>query len=143
MRFSYGFRAALIALAAVAGVSTANADSGSIRLKIVKAGWVIGASGGNGTMTFHGRTYRLTIGGLSAGLVFGGSAADLRGTVTNIRQPSDVAGVYGTAGVGGALVAGAQAITLRNEKGAVLQLRGAQAGLMVNADLGGMTLALK
>ena len=103
MRFSPGFRAALVALFALISVGTssaAHADSGSIQLWELKGGWIIGASGGGGTLIFHGRRYPLSIGGLSAGLVFGASETRLYGRVSNIRYPSDVAGVYGGAGVG-------------------------------------------
>jgi hypothetical protein len=76
MRFSPGFRAALVALFALISVgasSAAHADSGSIQIWELKGGWIIGASGGGGTLIFHGRRYPLSIGGLSAGLVFGAS----------------------------------------------------------------------
>ena len=147
MRLTSGFRAALIALTAalsVAGLSSAaQADSGSISFRVVKAGWVIGGSGGSGTLIFHGQRYRLSIGGLSAGFVFGASETHFRGTVSNIRSPSDVAGVYGAAGAGAAVGAGAQAIVLRNEKGAVLTLTGFQVGLQINADLSGLAITLR
>ena len=54
-------------------LSVAYADSGTIRISVIKGGWFIGASGGSGTLTFHGRRYPLSIGGLSAGPVFGAS----------------------------------------------------------------------
>jgi hypothetical protein len=63
--------------------------------------------------------------------------------VSNIRRPSDVAGVYGGAGAGAALVVGARAIILRNEKGAVLRLSGQQVGLIANADVSGLAVALR
>ncbi len=65
----------------------------------------------------------------------------LSGYVSNIRNPWDVAGVYGDAGA--ALVVGARAIVLRNEKGAVLRLSGRQVGLIANADLSGLAIALR
>jgi hypothetical protein len=110
---------------------------------VLKGGWFIGASGGSGTLVFHGRRYPLSIGGLSAGLVFGASKTDLVGTVSNIRRPSDVAGVYGAAGAGVAAGPGVSAIVLTNEKGAVLTMQGRQAGLMVNADLSGLAVSLR
>lgn len=146
MRFSSGFRAALVALFALVGAgvsSAAHADSGTIWIEEFKGGWFIGASGGSGTLIFHGRRYPLSIGGLSAGLVFGASATRLYGHVTNIRRPSDVVGVYGAAGAGAALVVGARAIVLRNEKGAVLTLSGRQVGLIANADLSGLAISLQ
>lgn len=68
---------------------------------------------------------------------------DLQGTVSNIRQPSDVAGVYVAGGVGAAVIAGARAIVLTNQKGAVLRLTGRQVGLIANLDLSGLAIALR
>jgi hypothetical protein len=127
----------------VAGIgSTARADSGTVRLNFIKAGFVIGGAAGSGTLTFRGRTYRLAIGGLSYGFTFGGSQTYLRGRVSNIFRPSDIEGVYGAAGAGGTIIRGPQAIVLANQKGAVLELSGVQTGLMINLDLSGMGLSL-
>ncbi len=146
MRVSSGLRAALVAVVALAGAgvsSAALADSGTVRLSIVKGGWFIGASGGSGTLNFRGRSYQLSVGGLSAGLVFGASQTNLSGRVSNIRRPSDVAGVYGAAGAGAAIGAGARVIVLRNEKGALLELSGRQVGLMANLDLSGLAISIR
>jgi hypothetical protein len=146
MKLSSAFRAALIAVAAVVGIglsSAAQADSGTVSLTIYKAGWFIGGSGGSGTLNFRGRSYRLSTGGLDYGLVFGGSKTVLRGRVSNINRPSDVAGVYGAAGAGIAIGRGARAIVLSNQKGAVLELSGQQTGLMANADLSGLAITMK
>jgi hypothetical protein len=146
MRFSSGFRAALIALTIVLGAgltSAAYADGGSVRITVLKGGWIVGASGGSGVLFFHGRRYPLSVGGLSFGLVFGGSKTVLHGTVSHIRRPSDVAGVYGAGGAGAAIGVGARAIVLTNEKGAVLTLAGRQVGLMANADLSGLAISLR
>ena len=146
MRFSSGFRAALVALFALAsaGVSSAaHADSGTIWITELKGGWLVGASGGGGTLLFHGRRYPLSIGGLSAGLVFGGSVTRLYGHVSNIRRPSDVVGVYGGAGAGAAVGVGARTIVLQNGKGAVLRLSGRQVGLLANVDLSGLAISLR
>ena len=146
MRISSGFRAALIALTALTGVSLASAaraDEGTIRISVVKAGWVIGGSGGSGVLNFHGRSYPLQIGGISYGIVFGASQTDLRGRVRNIRRPSDVAGVYGAAGAGLAIGRGASAIVLTNQNGAILELSGRQTGLIANADLSGLAISMR
>ena len=141
-----GFRTAFLALLALTGASlssAAYADTGRVQLTVLKAGWFLGASGGSGTLTFQGKQYPLSVGGVSGGLVFGASQTNLSGRVSNIRRPSDVAGVYGAVGAGAAVGGGARAITLRNEKGALLQLQGRQAGLMVNLDVSGMAIALQ
>jgi hypothetical protein len=146
MSYSSGYRVVLIALVTIVAASfssAATADTGSIRISVLKGGWVIGASGGDGTLTFKGRRYPLSIGGLSYGFVFGASQTYLTGRVSNIRSASDVAGVYGAAGAGAVVGGGARAIVMRNEKGAILELSGLQRGLMVNADLSGMAISLR
>lgn len=148
MRFSSRFRNAFVAAATLAGVgivtaSPAQADTCGIRFRVFKAGWIIGGSGGSGTLSCHGRNYPISIGGLSAGLVFGGSETWFQGTVRHIRRPSDVAGVYAAAGAGGAVGHGAQIFVLTNQKGAVLHVSGRQVGLQINADLSGMAISLR
>jgi hypothetical protein len=146
MKMSSAIRVALLALTAFAGAalsSAASAEEGSVSLVIYKAGWIIGGSGGSGVLNFQGRRYGLSTGGIDYGLVFGGSKTVLRGRVSNIYRPSDVAGVYGAAGAGLAVGGGARAIVLTNQKGAVLELSGRQTGLMANADLSGLAITLK
>ena len=77
MKMPSAIRATVLAVAAFAGValsSAAHADEGFVQLTIYKAGWIIGGSGGSGTLYFRGRTYALSTGGLDYGLVFGGFA---------------------------------------------------------------------
>jgi hypothetical protein len=146
MRFSQSFRAAFIALLALAGVafaSAAYADSGSISFRVIKAGFVVGGSGGSGTLTFHGKSYRLGIGGISYGFTFGASETRFHGTVSHIRRASDVSGVYAAGNVGAAVGRGAQAIVLTNQHGAVLTLTGSSVGAIVSADLNGLAITVR
>ena len=143
MRQLIAFRTIVVAaLLVVATASHGLADSGYVRLTIYKAGWFVGGSGGSGTLSFRGRQYRLTTGGLDYGLVFGGSRTVLRGRVRNIRRPSDIEGVYVAGGAGVAVGAGARGIVLTNQKGAVLELTGRQVGLLLNLDLSGLAITL-
>ena len=134
------------ALAAAATVSLAastpsRAETCSIRLHIVKAGFIVGVGGGSGVLVCHGRAVRLSVGGIGIGSL-GVAAVDLRGTASNVRRPGDVAGTYGAAGAGATFVGGGQAATLQNGNGVVLQLAGPQVGFQISIGLGGMTLAL-
>ena len=135
--------ASTAALIAVAASTAARGDVGTIRLNVLKGGWVIGASGGSGTLTFRGRSYPLSIGGISYGLTFGASQTTLSGRVRNINRPSDVAGVYGAGGAGAALGTGVSAIVLANPNGAVLELSGRQSGLIVSADFSGLAISMR
>jgi hypothetical protein len=134
---------AIASVGLVAAPSVAKADSGAINFRVFKAGFIVGGQGGSGSLIYQGRRYPISIGGLSYGLTFGASETRFTGTVTNIRRPSDVAGVYGAAGAGAAVGRGAQGIVLTNNKGAVLTLTGRQAGLIVSADLSGMVVTMR
>jgi hypothetical protein len=146
MPSSSALRASLIALMALVGAvlaSTAYADEGRISFSVIKAGFVVGGSGGSGTLSFHGHNYRLGIGGISYGFTFGASETRFHGTVSNIRRASDVSGVYVAGNVGAAIGRGAQAIVLTNQNGAVLTLSGKSVGAIVSADLNGLALTVK
>ncbi len=146
MRLSSGFRAALVA---VAGARRRRSVLHRLRrqrqhqLQVIKAGFVVGGSGGSGTLNFHGRSYRLGIGGISYGFTFGASETRFHGTVSNIHRASDVAGVYAAGNVGAAVGRGAQAIVLTNQHGAVLTLTGKSVGAIVSADLNGLAVTVK
>ena len=62
------------------------AQEGTVRLHIVKAGFIIGFGGGNGVLHYHGRSYPLRIGGIGIGSL-GVAAVDLVGTASNIHSP--------------------------------------------------------
>ena len=103
--------------------SQSNADTGSVRLKVTKVGFIVGVGGGSGTLTFKGRTYRLSLSGVSAGTI-GVAGADLVGTATNLRVAQDIAGTYSAASAGLAVAGGAKVVTLQNAKGVVLAIAG-------------------
>ena len=132
-----------LAVTMLLGASTqSQAQTGTIRLHIVKAGFIIGAGGGSGTLTYHGKTYRLSVGGVGIGSL-GVAAVDLVGTASNLRSPGDIAGSYGAVGAGATFVGGGQVATLQNEKGVVLNVRGAQAGFQISLGLAGMTITMQ
>ena len=136
----------ILAVATVAFVTAAatpsQADTCNIRLHIVKAGFIVGAGGGNGTLSCHGKAYRLSVGGIGLGSL-GVAAADLSGTASNVRGPASVAGTYGAAGAGVTFVGGGQVATLQNGNGVVLQLSGGQVGFQISLGLAGMTISLR
>ena len=139
----HSLRVAFVAVAALLAVSSsASAETCSIRIHFVKAGWVIGGTAGSGTLTCGPRSYPLSIGGLSYGFTFGASSVHLRGVARNVFRPRDIEGIYGAGSAGAAIVRGPQAAVLTNQKGVVLEVAGAQSGLIVNLDLSGMAVSL-
>ena len=140
--FRVGF-VALLALLAVGVATPSQAQSGSVRLEFVKAGWFVGGSLGSGVLNFAGRTYPLNIGGLSAGLTFGASKTTLTGTARNLRTASDITGTYTAIGAGATVAGGGRIIELRNSRGVVLSLGGSSVGLSFDLDLSGMEITFR
>ena len=67
----------LFALVLPATSSLAQAP-GYVRVKLVKAGLVVGAGGGSGVLTYRGRDYPFRVSGLSMGLTAGASVVLLQ-----------------------------------------------------------------
>lgn len=143
-RFLRGAIVLVCAVVCMGAWSTAQAQTGSVRIELFKAGWFIGASGGSGTLQFRGRTYPLAVSGLSAGLTFGLSGTTLTGTARGLRTASDITGSYVAIGAGAAVAGGGRAMSLRNGRGVVLTLSGATVGFAFDfMNLSGMTIRLR
>jgi hypothetical protein len=136
------FLAVLTACTSFAG-AVAQAQSGRIQFNVVKAGFIVGISGGSGTLHLKGNSYPLSIGGVSLGLTIGASKAELIGTVHNISKPSDISGTYTALKAGVAVAGGAKIAELKNSKGVVLKVKGKQIGLEFALDLSGLNISLK
>jgi hypothetical protein len=136
---------ATIAVTAALMLGTAaqsQAETGAVRIKITKVGFLMGVAGGSGTLTYKGHHYRLSIGGISAGTI-GVASAELVGRAYNLRQPADITGTYTAVSASVAVAGGAKAAKLKNSKGVVLELSGKEIGLELSASLSGMSVSLK
>ena len=120
-----------------------SASSGTIVIEIVSGGFIVGGSGGNGTLLYRGKRYPLSIGGLSVGVTIGLASARLGGRVYNLRRVTDIEGSYGATDAGYAFVGGRKVARLSNGRGVVLELRGRQVGLEATLDMSGMRIALR
>lgn len=114
-----------------------------ISLRITKAGFVVGYTGGGGTLHHRGRAYPVSISGLRVGLTIGASAAEVSGPVFYLRHPADIEGTYSAIQASAALGPGGNAIVLTNEHGVRLELEGTQAGIEASLDWGGMVITLQ
>jgi hypothetical protein len=128
---------ALIALAAslsVAGSSQA-VTTGQVRVTVTKAGFIVGGGGGRGVLSFRHRNYPFTVQGLSLGFTAGASVNRLVGHADNINELHDFTGTYSVVGAGAALLGGIGGVQLKNDKGVIVTLQGAKAGLEVSANV--------
>jgi hypothetical protein len=134
--------AAFFAAAASLGVVEVQAETGAVRVRVVRAGFIVGAGGGDGTLTYRGRVYPFSVGGVGVGMI-GASSTDLVGRAYNLRRPSDLAGTYSAVGAGVALAAGGRAVRLQNSRGVVLDLQGMQVGVEASLNLSGINIAMR
>ncbi|MGY4504970.1 hypothetical protein ACVWYH_008927 [Bradyrhizobium sp. GM24.11] len=117
--------------------------AGHVRVKIVKAGLLVGGGVGNGTLVYRGKTYPFKITGLSFGITAGATIGRLDGWASDIREVGDFAGTYSSVGGGFALVGGVSGVHLRNEKGVTIVLQGPKAGLELAANLSTIAISLR
>jgi hypothetical protein len=141
LKFGAAVVAATVMLLGVTTQSRAQ-TTGAVHIKIVKAGFIFGVGGGSGTLTYHGKTYRLSVGGVSVGTI-GVATTNLVGTAYHLHKAADIAGTYGAGSASVAVVGGAKVATLQNEKGVVLKVHGVQIGLEASLSLSGMVLSLQ
>jgi hypothetical protein len=138
------FKTGVAALAALfmAASAPAFAGVGKVRLRMANAGFIVGIGGGSGTLTLHGHTYPLRIGGITVGTI-GASGGTLVGRALNINQPTDIVGTFTAIGAGIAVAGGARVVRMQNSNGVILELQGMQAGFEANAGLSGFSLSLQ
>lgn len=140
MKFSVAIVAVAVML--VAASTQSYAQTGAVRLNFVRAGLIVGVGGGRGTLTFHGRRYRLSVSGVDLNSL-GFSGAEFVGTAYNLHSAGDIAGTYAAAGADPAIAGGGQVGRLQNANSVVLELSGTQVGFQVSSGLAGMTIALR
>ena len=129
--------AAAFALASVLAwmPAAAEAATGSIRITITRAQFIVGD--GSGTLHFKGGRYPLRVGGVSLG-PFGASSVDLVGRAYNMQNAANIHGIYSTNPETGR----PGTFRLRNWQGVVLELRGRR-GAKPHVDLSGLQISLR
>ncbi len=102
----------------------------------------VGVSWGSGVLKFKGKSYPLRVEGLSLGDV-GYAKVFARGKVYNLHHAYDISGTYGALGAGVALAEGVAGLTMRNERGVIIDLAATQEGVKLNLGPQGLTIKLK
>lgn len=136
---------AALALAAVAlDVTPSLAQAtGQVRVKIVKAGLLVGGGAGSGELIWRGHRYPFRVSGVSFGITAGATVGRFDGWASGIRHVGDFAGSYSSVGGGAALVGGINGVHLRNDKGVTIVLQGPKAGMEFAANLSQITISMK
>lgn len=132
-----------LALAATIGIALpSHATTGTVRVTVAKAGFILGAGGGKGILTFNHRNYPFTVQGLSVGLTAGASINKLIGRAEKINELADFSGTYSVIGTGVAVVGGVGGVQLRNAKGVIITLQGPKGGVEASANITKVVITL-
>ena len=112
----------------------------TIEAKQLAAG--VGYSWGDGVMKFQGKEYSFTVQGLNVAAV-GFAKIHAVGDVYNLKTGADLAGKYAAVSAGLSLARGVAGLSMRNDKGVVINLRAAQQGVQLNLGVDGFDIKLK
>ncbi|MBB4304341.1 lipid-binding SYLF domain-containing protein [Rhodobium orientis] len=121
----------------------AKAQDASITLRVGKVGFIVGASGGNGVLSYRGQQYPLSVAGMSVGLTIGAAEADLVGDVYNLRRVSDIEGIYTAIESSMTAGGGEGEMRLKNSNGVEIFLHGKQAGIEASLATSGVQISLR
>jgi hypothetical protein len=124
-------------------IGVAEAATGSVSLKIFSGGFIVGAGGGSGVLTFEGAQYPFNVSGMSLGATIGVSQAELLGRAYRLHVPQDIEGNYSAVGASLAVAGGAGLVQLGNARGVILRLRSRQVGFKLSLAISGLTITLK
>ncbi len=137
-------RLSLVLAALVLPVAAADkAPVGSVAIDQTQFALILGGSTGGGVLTFAGRQYPFTTGGLSLGASLGISRVSVTGEVYDMTELSQFPGTYRKFTAGVALGGGGAALHLKNENGVVLKLSGTTKGLSLDLSASGMSIKMK
>ena len=128
-------------VAALAGVSSAQAQKATLTLSDGSVAAGIGFSWGKGTLAYAGKTYPVKVEGLSVGEI-GISRATARGTVSNLTKLDDFSGNYVAVGAGATAAGGADLAVMRNQNGVVIELQSTTQGASLKLGAEGLRLTL-
>ena len=101
-----------------------------------------GYSWGEGTLSYKGKKYPVSVDGLSVGSV-GATSIKATGKIYHLAKLEDFDGTY-TAGAAGATIGGgAGAATMKNQNGVVINMTATTKGVSISLAAAGVSLSVK
>jgi hypothetical protein len=128
-------------VAALAGVSSAQAKKATLTLSDGSVAAGIGFTWGKGTLAYAGKTYPVKVEGLSVGEV-GVTRATAKGTVSNLTKLDDFSGNYVAVGGGATAAGGVGVAVMKNQNGVVIELQSTTQGASLKLGAEGLRLTL-
>jgi len=106
--------------------------SGEVSIDQVQVAFILSGNLGGGKLTYEGKTYDFTVGGLGVG-GFGASSIEATGTIYNLKRLEDFPGAYGQARIGYAVGNRSDGdLWLENAKGVYMYLKAERKGLALS-----------
>jgi hypothetical protein len=123
--------------------STLGPSTGTVSIRQVQVAFIGSGAIGGGTLTYRGRKYPITVGGLGIGGI-GASRLDARGTVYGLKRLEDFSGAYVQLRQGWAVGdQGGGRLWLSNGKGVTLRLATRRRGLQLTMGADGVVIEFK
>lgn len=139
-----GLGAAMLLMLAVSAARAAEAVAPDATLELkegsVAAG--IGFSWGGGTLTYQGKTYKVSVDGLTVGSV-GISEATASGKVFGLKDIKNFDGIYTAATAGATAAGGGSVAVMRNQNGVTIELTSTTQGVKLTLGASGVNLKIK
>jgi len=133
----------LVSGSATAQPKTLGPQTGTVRIEQISVAFIASGELGGGTLTWRGRSYPITVGGLGIGGI-GASRVLASGRVYGLNERADFAGPYVQLKEGWAVGrAGAGRLWLKNDKGVTLSLDTRRQGLQATVGADGVIIAFK
>lgn len=126
---------AVLTVLAITASSQVRADEGRIHITFFKAAY----GSGSGYLFFQGQKYGLGISSTKIRRVWG-TAIDLIGTASNLRNAADIIGTYTAVDAQSATISRSKMARLENAKGIVVEIRAVNLNRLFSLNLSGMTI---
>jgi hypothetical protein len=131
----------ILAFVLTAGAALADKPSATVSMEITSAAVGLGASGGQGVLTYQGKTYTFRVRGFDK-LALGMQKMSVNGDVYNLTKLSDLAGKYKKAEPASiTFIEGKKDLVMQNGKGVTINLKGKEKGLSLNLIKEGLTIS--
>ena len=117
--------------------------TGTVEISQVQVAFMLSGNLGSGTLSFQGRSWRFSIGGLGAGGI-GVSRVEAYGDVYGLSRIENFPGVYVSARYGAAVgQQGGGELFLQNRHNVAMRLRARRAGLALSLGADGIQISLR
>ena len=131
-----------ILAAATLAVAQDGPPAGKVTVQSKSVALGVGVSWGDGVLTYQGKPHKFSVNGLSV-VDLGVAKVSATGEVFNLKKLADFGGNYVAGEAGAAVGGGAGVVTMKNQNGVVMKLKGTETGVKLTLAGKGVEVKLK